>query len=292
MKITDIQPVFILGNPRSGTSLFRLMLNSHQNIVATPECGFSHWLLNEYHNWSDKDNVERVNKFIQDVQNSKKFETWYLQNDEIKKIITNYRPKNYAELVTCVYLAYAENPSQVSIVADKNNYYINHIEGLPKIWPQAKYIHLIRDGRDVACSYKGIKEVQADSKYIPKLPTDIKEIAEEWKENNRRIAEIKNWNTENYYVLRFEDLVLEPKRTLNKLMRFLQVTFDNNMLEYFNQNTKRSQEPIETLAWKKKTQEKPDKDRVGRYKTLLSFEEIQEFNLLAYSELIKYNYTF
>src|SRR5690606_19487286 len=159
-------------------------------------------------------------------------------------------------------LSYTQDSSLIKIVADKNNYYINHIEDLPKIWPNAKYIHLIRDGRDVACSYIDIKEIQTDSQFIPKLPTDIKEIAKEWSDNNSRIASIQKWSPENYYMLRYEDLVTEPKDVLIKLLHFLKLDFNETMLDYFNQNNDKSQEPIETIAWKKKTKEKPDKERI------------------------------
>jgi len=290
MNLSKIQPLFILGNPRSGTSLFRLMLNCHPNIVATPESGFSHWLLDEYQDWSESDINKRLDKFIQNVQTSKKFETWKLTDLELKSCIFLYNPKTYAELITCVHLAYAENLSQISIVADKNNYYINHIEDLPKIWPNAKYIHLIRDGRDVACSYKEIKEIETDSIYVPRLTTDIKEIAEEWEQNNTRIESIKNWNNQNYYKLRFEDLIIEPKKTLTKLLKYLNLKFDYNMLEYFNSKTVKNQEPIETLAWKKKTQEKPDKNRIGRFKIALSKEEIKDFEYIAQNTLNNHGY--
>lgn len=290
MKLKEIQPVFILGNPRSGTSLFRLMLNAHANIVATPECGFSHWLLNRYGDWTvDHIHSGRLEEFIKDLQNAKKFETWHLEDEEIKQIIYQHKPKNYSELICCVHLSYAEKPDDISIVADKNNYYINHIDDLPKIWPTAKYIHIIRDGRDVACSYKDIKKINTESKYIPKLTTDIREIAIEWKNNNNRIASIKDWNPDNYLLIRFEDLILNTKPTLNNLMQFLDLTFDKEMLEYFK-GPQKSQEPTETLAWKTKTQEKPDRDRVGRYKKILTNEEVVEFEKKSSMLLKKYDY--
>jgi hypothetical protein len=43
--------VFIIGNPRSGTSLLRIMLNSHSSMVVPPECGFIQWWYQKYKDW-------------------------------------------------------------------------------------------------------------------------------------------------------------------------------------------------------------------------------------------------
>ena len=42
---------FILGNPRSGTTLLRVILHSHENIIVPPECGFLTWLYKDYYDW-------------------------------------------------------------------------------------------------------------------------------------------------------------------------------------------------------------------------------------------------
>lgn len=290
MKIDKIQPVFILGNPRSGTSLFRLMLNNHKNIVATPECGFSHWLFDKYKDWSEIDITKRGEAFVEDVQKSRKFETWHLKNKIIKENIIRYKPTNYADLVKCVYISYATNPENVKVVTDKNNYYIEYIEDLPKIWPQAKYIHFIRDIRDVACSYLDIQKVETPSIYIPKLTTNLKEVAEEWKSNNKKIESIKSNSTNNYYLVKYEDLVTNTTKTLKDLMIFLGLDYDEEMLNYYKNDSTNKMEPEETIAWKKKTKEKPDSQRIGRYKSTLSDKEIINLNTLCANELNLYNY--
>lgn len=47
----DREPVFIIGSPRSGTTLLRLMMNSHPRIVVPPECGFAVWWYEKYQHW-------------------------------------------------------------------------------------------------------------------------------------------------------------------------------------------------------------------------------------------------
>src|ERR1051326_8315559 len=153
---------FILGNPRSGTSLLRVMLDSHSHIVSPPESGFLLWWHKKYKDWSlqDSKNDNKVEEYIADLKTSKKIETWNLDFVEIKKIISKELPSNYAQLSSLIYYSYGVNKKKyASAFGDKNNYYLNHIDEILKIYPNAYFIHLIRDGRDVACSYMDLKNL-------------------------------------------------------------------------------------------------------------------------------------
>ena len=74
----------MIGNPRSGTSLLRLMLNNHPFISVPPECGFVVWLYEKYKNEKFV-NKKLINNFIIDLLGCKKFETWGLSKSEIVK---------------------------------------------------------------------------------------------------------------------------------------------------------------------------------------------------------------
>jgi hypothetical protein len=132
--------------------------------------------------------------------------------------------------------------------------------------------------------------VETASKYIPKLTTDLKEIAEKWKTNNNKINSIKSSSKNNYYLIRYEDLVINTTKTLKGLMVFLGLAFDKKMLDYYKNDSMNKIEPEETIAWKKKTKEKPDIQKVGRYKNILLDKEIINLNVLCEDELELYNY--
>jgi hypothetical protein len=288
-----VQHFFILGNPRSGTSLLRIILNSHPNIVAPPECGFSHWWLQKYQDWDINDlHTKRKTEFLNDVLGSKKMETWRLNNDRLSKLVEQRKPSNYSELIDCVYLCYKTNESVISAIIDKNNYYVNHLGDLPKIWPNAKYIFIIRDGRDVACSYLEVNELKSDSKYKPKLPTEISTIAEEWSANNQNILSFLRQNNKKYIMVRFEDLISDTKDKMMQICQFLNIQYHENMLNYFNNSSLIMKEPLETLDWKKKTLEMPDASKNGRYKNDLSQTQIETFNRIANENLNIFGYDY
>lgn len=283
--------IFILGNPRSGTSLFRLMLNQHSEIVAPPECGFLQWWYNKYKDWTAKDNFsKRLDLFLEDIFTSKKIETWELNRNLLRKYILTKNPQNYGDLAECVYLTYDSHPENIRVIADKNNYYINHIPELKNIWPDALFIHLIRDGRDVACSYLDVNKLQTNSPYKPQLPKSVEQIAKEWTKNNFKISQLKEDNSEKYLLVRYEDVVLNTQKTLTKVCNFFDLDFELGMLEYYKLSGAKKPEPLQTLDWKKKTLEQPDQNKINRYKIDLTEEQIYLFNKIASTELDYYGY--
>lgn len=285
--------VFILGNPRSGTSLFRLMLNSHSMINATPECGFLHWWYEKYADWdSSCVTSNRLDEYISDLESSKRIEDWKMDYAQLKEKIVQENPDNYAKLGEIVYVFYGEQKGKkAKVIADKNNYYINHFNDLNEIWPDAKYILVVRDGRDVACSYLNIETLVTNSPYKPKLSTDIKTIAKEWLTNNKNVLSFsESLNNNQFMVIRYEDFVKDSELYLTKVCNFLGLNFESNMLNYYIKNAKEQDEPLSSLDWKKKTLEKPDKDNIGKYKMELEKQSIEEFNTTATDLLQKFNY--
>ncbi len=276
---------FILGNPRSGTTLLRLMLNSHPEIGVPPESGFLQWWHKKYNLWSvaATQNEERLTSFIEDILSSKKIEDWKLNKEELKFFIISENPKKYIEIINCIYKFYTKNKP---IIGDKNNYYIHHLSELKVISPQSKYIHLIRDGRDVACSYINIKTLDPNLKYIPKVSSNIAEIAREWDDN---VSKIETFIAqENSITVKYEDLISSPENVLIKICEFLGVKFNVSMLNYHQNNN--NDEPTSTLHWKKKTLEAIDSNNKQKFLGLLSTHEIDTFNAIALITLKKYNY--
>ncbi|MDO6776601.1 sulfotransferase [Shewanella sp. 3_MG-2023] len=276
---------FVLGNPRSGTSMFRLMLNSHPEIVVPPECGFAHWLSDKYMA-QDFDQEEIYEVFSEDVFNSKKFETWHLEQKDILEVLLENKPTSYECAIQCVYLAYAKiksNGKDPAVLGDKNNYFIDHILELKAIFPKAKFILLIRDGRDVACSYLQIEKDDISSIYKPSLSQSIEDIACEWVLNNEKV--LREVGSE-LFITRYEDLLSVPEETLSKVCEYLNLSFDQHMLSFYKKND----EPKEFLQWKSKTLEKIDKDNVAKYKKILEPKEIENFNEIAIDMLKKFKY--
>ncbi|WP_227368253.1 sulfotransferase family protein [Halomonas sp. M20] len=277
-------PFFIIGNPRSGTSLLRLMLNSHPEITVPPECGFSLWLAPKFSDMEDF-NESAYLKFADNVAKSKKFETWGVPSKLVLENIMKFRPERYSEMAACVYHAYGEffnkNPRSLG---DKNNYYINHLGEIDQFFPGAQKIFIIRDGRDVACSYIDILSKKINSTYKPKLPSTISEMASEWSLNAAKAIEREK--EQGVLIVKYENLIENPNGILREVCSSLGVGFSSEMLSYYQKND----EPTDFMQWKSKTFEPVDKKNHGQYKRILTKDQINEFEKHAFVNLEYFNY--
>ncbi len=288
------QSLFVLGNPRSGTSLFRLMLTSHPAICVPPECGYIQWWFTTYKDWSEDDSVSlsKVRDYVKDVSISKKIETWNLDYHGLTELILKLKPKSYAELSLCAIIQYAKQTGKAPVyLGDKNNYYINHLDLLATVFPKAKYLIITRDGRDVACSYQALATIKSDSPYKPKLSTDINIIANEWASSNENLFLFrKKVGDQGAMMVRFEDLVLKAEFVLRQVCAFLDISYNDSMMHYHTQNKQFELEPAQLIEWKAKTLEVPDKSNIYKYKNLLSAADTAVFNAVAGSTLSKLGY--
>jgi len=274
---------FVIGNPRSGTTLLRLMLNNHPKITVPPECGFAMWLYSKYKD-SDFTKKEVKQEYINDVMHSRKFETWDVNRSLIEQIIFSKEHNDYSTIASAFYYAYAEkNKKYPELVGDKNNFYVNEIALIKKVFSTTKFIYIVRDGRDVALSYKKLYNKKIDSEYAPKLENTIDEIALSWNKNNGYIVSEKN---DNSILITYENLVVAPEKTLKEICTFLKVDFDSSMLSYY-MNT---DEPTEFLQWKEKVQEKPDSNYVQLYLKQMNIDDIKKFESIAGDMLTTFGY--
>lgn len=281
---------FIIGNPRSGTTLLRLMLNRHKSISVPPEAGFLVWLHKEFSDF--KFTEENLSVFVGALKNTKKIENWNLDFQTLEGHIRERKPDDFAALMNEIYAYYSKVQlnKNVELYGDKNNYYLNKIDVLHKLYPTAKFLHIIRDGRSVAVSYKELMQKAIDSKYAPNLPADIENIANEWVSNIRTIeASFEKIDPILHQTVRFEDLVAEPEQSLRLICEFFEVDFDNAMLKYYETTHSGGLEPDEYMQWKSKNKMPLQTEEIEKYKKL-DKQEILIFNDIARKVLEKYKF--
>jgi hypothetical protein len=288
---SHFRPIFIIGNPRSGTSLLRLMLSCHPDILIPPESHFFLWLENKYENINPS--TDKLDQFFIDLYNSRKFETWGIDETSIMKLVRRLRPHNYSGLIASIYLAYADKVGKTGIEfwGDKNKLWKDKLGRIIHYYPEAFFIHLVRDGRDVACSFKDLAIKNSSSSYAPKLPVEIIEIADRWKNNVGCIeAFLEDIPRAHTLTIRYEDLIMDAESNLKKITDILGISYSANMLNYQNPEFTEIMEPVEFLEWKEKLNASPDEKNIGKYKTQLSQQDILLFEQYAGKELKKYEY--
>jgi hypothetical protein len=225
VALSDLPVFFIVGRGRSGSTLLRSAFDAHPNITIPLESRFVQYLFYRYHRIK-KWTPELALKAISDIDKS--FEPLDLDHREIFKQVKLYHNNLSFQLVCkIIYISssVSVNKKDIQCIGDKNPRYTFFIPRLIKIFPQARFIHLVRDYRANALAVTRAAKVIGEIKAIPVAVA-------RWKYYNRIIDRLKNRFPERFYTLRYEDLVEDPEKCLRQLCEFVGVNFSKTMLNY------------------------------------------------------------
>ncbi len=223
-ELKDIPFFFILGRPRSGTTLLASLFDAHPNVVIPFECPLIINIFRKYHkirNWDKR----RLLEFYTDIISQRKFDSWRVDQNKLKSdLLANEGKTSFQELIKVVYLNFNSffTKNEVLLFGDKNPVYSIYPEQLIKIFPNARFIHLSRDYRDNILS---IKKVDFEAPVTSLL-------AYRWRFATNRMLSAENQNPGQFYRLKYEDLVSQPDVELKNLCNFLQIPFKPNVLEF------------------------------------------------------------
>src|SRR5262249_2812153 len=141
--------LFIVGCPRSGTTLLQRMVNAHPAIAITPE---SHWIPKfPGKRWTETPEGAITNKLRRRLLAHPKFSRLGITKKKLKSLAPKAEPVSYAKLVSRLFDFYGQRFGK-QLVGDKTPDYVRHMESLHRLWPTARFVHVIRDGRDVVTS--------------------------------------------------------------------------------------------------------------------------------------------
>jgi len=193
------------------------MLNAHPQIAVPPESRF----VIELYESSDYDEVE-VEGILARLEAHRRFQLWQLSIEDVRRELGQHKFLPYARVMEGAFRAYARARDK-SRWGDKTPRYVEHIALLARLFPSARFVHQIRDGRDVALSY-------AD---VPFGPKSVARAAHLWARRVRSGIEAgRALGPERYAELRYEDLVVDPEAHARRLCGFLGVPFDDGMMDH------------------------------------------------------------
>ena len=173
--------------------------------------------------------------------------------------------------------------------AEKTPRNIGRIGEIFRCFPAARFVHVLRDGRDVACSLGRIRATRSSTASSCRLGTwkPIAGCARRWVrdiEGSRRW-----WGDPRFHTVRYEDLVLNPRPVLERLMAFLGEDWDEAMLAHaaadspFRDATRFAQNP-EALGAVKHCR------RIGRWQRDLDARDRRIFKRIAGPLLVELGY--
>ncbi len=284
---------FIIGMGRSGTTLLTNMLNSHSQIVSTPENEFVLFLKPHFQqkNFTDHNVVQEFVNCLQ-LKYSKTISFWKPTEELYKSILSlPDQNKNYAEVCKLVYLHYPflNKKETIKWIVDKNPVYSMSCKELKELFPKCKFIIITRDYRDNIVSRK---------KYADK-GSSMYSLAASWNYFYAEIEQSKLKNQADFLEIRYEDLVEKPHFELTQLCEFLSLDYEDSMLNFqdlskqIKTHFKKTANPndFEKISTMHGNLEKEvTTDRVQAFTSFLSPNEIQLIDYFCFKTGQKYNY--
>lgn len=287
-----MEPVFVLGNPRSGTTMLRLMLTSHPLIGIPPESDFIVRLFPRFGHQRALSQADAIALGKCLAGNPVDLaEHWEVPLDALIGDGRGLTGLSYAEACAEIYLGYrrAKGLPSALLWGDKNNAYGHYIDLLARLFPAGRFIHLVRDGRAVLNSYRML-DATDDTKYAPILPKDARAVALRWSDTVGRVdRHLARYAANRSISLRYEDLVSDPEGQARRLCGFLSVPYEAEMLDFHIKNAEQALEPRK-YGWKANTFKPLDVAKRDAWRTKLSPETLAEFEAIAGPTLRRQSY--
>jgi hypothetical protein len=240
LNISDIERInkipmnFVVGKERSGTTLLQVMLNAHPNIVAPPESRFIILLYNRYGSikkWSEKN----VNDFCDDLYEEWLFKKqWGIEKLKLRDLFLSMKDLlSYPLVCKIIFIQWGGGGKDVKMLFDKNPVYYYFLPKLEMIFPEANFIHIVRDYRANIVSHQRVFKIKKAA-----------DLAYRWLKINELIEKSKIRKSGKYFTLKYETLVLEPESAMKGICDFFRIPFSENLAKdhtshiysTFNQN--------------------------------------------------------
>ena len=273
----------IVGAPRSGTTLLRFMLDSHPEVAIPPETGFLviDPTLSAEPEVLRSSFLEWVTGYPPDAP------TWAdfgIPAERLGQALLDLEPFRVADGFRLFYRMYAERFGKPRY-GDKTPLYCRHLPEVRHLLPEAHFIHLVRDGRDVAHSLRHLWFSEGD---------DMAALARQWV-RDVSMARTEGASCPHYLEVRYETLVQRPAEVLTDICEFLQLRYDPAMLAYHQRTPKRLKEfgsrmrrdgsllidRAQRVRQQAMTMRPPDPGRIGAGQRALSGEETRQFCEIA-----------
>lgn len=270
---------FVVGAPRSGTTLLRFMLESHPLLAIPPETGFLPMVAGlEQVGRTGPDDLLQV--LTGTPANAPNWSDFHLDAEELRAELAAIPQFTLTKGVRAFYRLYARKHNKPRY-GDKTPLYCEYLDVIAPLVPEAHFIHIIRDGRDQALSIR-------KTWFAP--GPDVESLALYWRRLVRTCRE-SGRNVAAYLEVRYEDLIREPRPVLERICRFIKLDFHPEMLRYHLRASGRLKEHGSRLtadgavivtheqrvAQQRLTMAPPQTGRIFNWRTGMSVEQQSEF---------------
>ncbi len=278
MQKRNPSPFFIVGAPRSGTTMLSVLLDRHSRITIPPETNyFSEYIpgLDENHsNLSVEEKIDDLLAFprVADLK---------ITGDEIMAELSKTDTRDDVAIFYSLLSAWRKKSGKV-MVGEKSPRHVFKLNDIWSYFPDAKIICLIRDGRDV------VRSLLKTSWAEPENPRRMWLFCNQWNECIRVFeAESTGAQRAKIHLVYFEKLVENPEQELAGICAFLGESFEQKQL-VADKNSLAV--PEWEKEWKEKAQQQPDPQNIYAWRREIPHEQVRKMNFMMGYYLKKMGY--
>lgn len=263
--------IFIIGAQRSGTTLLRLILNAHSQIAVSGEAEFlMSFLKRKYLNHRISGSLLKT--FFNDCVSLK---SSYASFAGFFSQLTQREKLTLRDLVDDMFSSYCRSEGKY-IWGNKTTSFFRKIDILFDLFPDAKFIHIVRDGRDVFDSRRKMNPVDSNAAVA----------ALDWDYNLYKVEKsFRKILPNNKITIHYEDLLDDPETTIKSVCSLIGVEYEANMLGFYKTSSHYTASQHSELIFKPL-----NKNNKYKWRKNLTYREVKIFDLLARHYLRKYNY--
>lgn len=279
---------FIVGVGRSGTTLLRLMLDAHPMMAIPPETQFMRKVMRRARRGQTS-----VGEMLEVMTANRRWDDFGIDESRLRERLAALEPLTPGDVMRAFYRTYADKVGKPRW-GDKSTAYLTEMTRIEEALPEAHFLHIIRDARDVALS-------QMAAYFGAQTP---EEAAEKWvrrvSQGRRRGAKLAH-----YMEVHYEALVGDPEPVLRGVCRFLALPWDPAVMTYHERADERLQElnhrfsrrqgrPAVSgerrLALHALTSRPPQPSRAGRWRTEMPVDQQRAVERIAGELLTELGY--
>ena len=269
---------FIIGTQKSGTTILARLLDQHPEIACIWEAYFLNPKIEKSVLNSDSDaylkhgfEIEDVHRWFDRVKHSNPYS---LISRVTRKLSGqyNFNFDPYRDVINEVLDCFAEN-CNASVVGDKWPWYIDFISYMIRAFPDARFVHTVRDPRGLWNSAQNFKNRKRGD-----------EILNEMLAKNKAIE--SHLSKDNFLTVRYEDLINTPEESCSKLYGFLGCDYKKEYLDYRVEN-----DPFpERWNWIPEASGNLDSSITIKWKDQMTLDQINSVECRSKWFMEKYNY--
>lgn len=275
---TPIPRILILSSERSGSNLLREMLGAHSQLGAPPAVHFTTHLAPWAGFYGRLNDVSARRRLIEDlIAVAQSHIAPWPGPYEVGQVEQFVQRPTFWGVVDALYRVEAARLGKVGW-ACKDNGLWDHAAEIALQFPDVRAVHLVRDGRDVAASFRR----------APGGPKTIYAAASQWAREQRAALRVADILGDRCVRLKYEQLTGEPEATLRSMCQAIDLDFDPAMLEYHRQGA--TQDLASRSSYWSNLGQPVIRDNAGRYRQVFSSQQARRYEQVAGGELASMGY--